>query len=59
MTHNDVAQVRTLPARSVEPRSLNRRLGCEDGGPFAELTARTLVRDLESRTLVRRTEGGR
>ncbi|MFE0462197.1 hypothetical protein ACFW1A_23395 [Kitasatospora sp. NPDC058965] len=59
MIHNDVARVRTLPARCVEPRALQRRLSCEDAGPPAEPTARALVRDLDARTLARSFEGGR
>jgi hypothetical protein len=59
MTHNDVAPARSLPARSIEPRALSRRLSCEGAGSPAATTLRTLVHDLEPRALVRVAEGGR
>jgi hypothetical protein len=59
MNHNDVALARALPIRSVEPRALARRLSCEGAGLPADPPARALVRDLESRALVRSAEGGR
>ncbi|GAA1963747.1 hypothetical protein [Kitasatospora viridis] len=59
MNHNDVARVRDLPARRLDPRPLGRPLGCDSADPVAETAPRCLVRPHDSRPLVRTIEGGR
>ncbi len=62
MIHNDVARrtVRDLRGRSLAPRRYPARsLGCDWGPVTRDPAPRTLVRDLDSRPLTRRAEGGR
>ncbi|MFE9428238.1 hypothetical protein ACFYNO_35380 [Kitasatospora sp. NPDC006697] len=53
MNHNDVARVRDLPSRSLEPRPLTRSLGCDDDGLPEDFAPRRLLRPHDDRPLVR------